>query len=266
MAHDGDPRMTGARGLSERMVLRSPHLTLHKRKKPHLHVGKLKLDTTFLARRASVSSAKGLPSPTTPPPTFPRKREYGTVDYEGQILGFSMSLPGGPLPMRQAGPHSIALPTGYEYLQDRVLTWMPGLAQELSEAAMFELQKEPNRFFPFQVLGHQGETEILLGHVYDLTNRSLLPFPLPPGRFPVMVTQVTATSFTFTTLPGHFDPPGSTITFTTWADSSGSVHLEHRGVTTRGDASPSYIVAPTLAGEAWDLQAARLRNWLSAGR
>lgn len=45
---------------------------------------------------------------------------------------------------------------------------------------------------------------------------------------PVKVTTVTSTSFTFTTLPGHFDPVGSTITFSTYV-SGGNVYLRQTG-------------------------------------
>jgi hypothetical protein len=138
-------------------------------------------------------------------------------------------------------------------------------AELLGPLAMDALQSDPNRFFPFQVLGHNGERGIVLGSTYDLTNppSSSFPPPLPPGRFPVMVTQVTPTSFTFTALEGHFDPPGSKITFSIIVDSTGVIHLEHKGVAVPGDPSLAYLAAPTMAGKAWDAQAANLRRWLS---
>lgn len=51
------------------------------------------------------------------------------------------------------------------------------------------------------------------------------------GSHAVDVVAVTDTSFTFITLPGHFDPPGSQITFTTWKDHDGYIHLEQWGKT-----------------------------------
>jgi hypothetical protein len=130
---------------------------------------------------------------------------------------------------------------------------------------MDALQSDPNRFFPFRVLGHDGEKAIVLGSTYDLTNppSSSSPFPLPMGRFPVMVTQVTPTSFTFTALEGHFDSPGSKITFSILVDPAGVIRLEHKGVAAPGNPSPAYLIAPTMAGKAWDIQAANLRRWLS---
>jgi hypothetical protein len=133
-----------------------------------------------------------------------------------------------------------------------------------AQMAMGALQADPNRFFPFRVIGAGGEQEIILGRVYDLTNRENSPiFPLPPGRFPIRVTEVTANSFTFTTLPGHFDPPGSTITFTIFPDPAGMIHLEHLGVTApSADLSLMYPAAPYMAGKTWDIQAANLREFL----
>jgi hypothetical protein len=67
-------------------------------------------------------------------------------------------------------------------------------------------------------------------------------------------------------LDGHFDPKGSTITFSTWVDAVGGLHLEHLGTTVPGEASASYLVAPLIAGAAWDTQAANLRRWLVGAR
>ncbi|MGZ2744459.1 hypothetical protein [Burkholderia stagnalis] len=177
--------------------------------------------------------------------------QYGTVDY------------GGPPLMRELVPHTIATMNGYEYLQDRALLWeRPAVARLLAQLVMGALQQDPNRFFPFQVVGHDGEREILLGHSYDVVNRPSALFPLPPGRFPVQVTEVTPNSFTFTTQQGHFDPPGSKITFTITADSSGAIRLEHKAFARSDEPSPVYLIAPSLAAKAWDAQAANLRRWL----
>jgi hypothetical protein len=133
-----------------------------------------------------------------------------------------------------------------------------------AQMAMGALQRDPNSFFPFRVIGWRGEQEIELGHEYDLANRENSPlFPLPPGRFPIRVTEITPNSFTFTTLPGHFDPEGSTITFAIFPDASGMLHLEHLGVTApTADPSLMYLVAPYMAAKAWDIQAANLRAFL----
>jgi hypothetical protein len=205
----------------------------------------------------------------SPPPgrrQIHNAREYGTVNPDIPFLGGKMSISGEPPLMRQPGPYAIATTTGYEYRQDRFLQWAPPVRAELlGLLTMDALQSDPNRFFPFQVLGNHGEREIVLGSTYDLTNR-FPPLPLPPGRFPVMVTQVTPTSFTFTALEGHFDPPGSKITFSVVVDSAGAIFLEHRGVAVPGKPSSTYLLAPTIAGKAWDIQAANLRRWLSGSK
>jgi hypothetical protein len=48
--------------------------------------------------------------------------------------------------------------------------------------------------------------------------------PVAAADAPVRVTSVTATSFTFTTLKGHVDPVGSTVTFTVY-QSGGDVYF-----------------------------------------
>jgi hypothetical protein len=138
------------------------------------------------------------------------------------------------------------------------------IGQAYAAAAMNALQSDPNTFFPFQVQGHQREREILLGRTYDLTNRDNSPLlPLPPGRFPVQVTAKTLTSFTFTTLPGHFDAEGSTVTFSIWADQAGTVYLGHLGIAEpSSDPSLQFVIAPYMAAWTWDQQASNLRRWL----
>src|SRR5262249_53254204 len=172
--------------------------------------------------------------------------------------------PGGPLPQRASGIHSSPGVLGYEYHEDRIVGSSPSqlLGRAYVQSAMAALQRDPNAFFPFDVLGQRGERSIILGCKYDLTNRGAYVL-LPPGRFPVMVTQVLPTSFTFTTLEGHFDAPGSTITFTFRVDSYGTIHLEHRATAASGDPSLIYLLAPAMSEIIWDAQANAVRQWLS---
>src|SRR5262249_15879129 len=157
-------------------------------------------------------------------------------------------MPGG-LPFH---PPDYAGVGGYAYHQDRIIGWAGNeiRGDALAFQAMDALQNDPNRFFPFQGLGLDGERSIVLGKVYVLANRPgavpLIPSPLPEGSFPVKVTEVTPTSFTFTTLEGHFDPPGSIVTFSIRSDASGAIHLEHDAITARdrSGASLSLLVAP----------------------
>ena len=155
---------------------------------------------------------------------------------------------------------------GYAYHQSRILDWTPRHLGDLyARVAMDALQSDPNRFFPFQVVGQNGERRITRGAVYELSNR-LTGWALPLGSFPVRVTEVTPTSFTFTALRGHFDPEGSTITFSTRVDIVGTLRFEHFGVTTRGNSSFTFLFAPFLAARAWDIQADNLRRWLRSGK
>jgi hypothetical protein len=133
---------------------------------------------------------------------------------------------------------------------------------------MSVLQTHPNSFFPFDVVGAKGEKEILDGSIYYLMARQDSPFPFPPGKNPVRVRGLTPFSFTFETLPGHFDPPGSTITFTTSMDRTGTVYLTQYGVARAESASHALVFsqAPRLAADAWIIQAEQLKSYVRTGR
>ena len=182
-----------------------------------------------------------------------RDRRYGSIYPEGEHVA---------LPRWPPGSYTIRSPQGYEYLQDRMLGWV-GRDSLAAWTAMDALQSDPNRFFPFRVLGLNGERGIVLGGVYELTNRPGVTLPLPPGRFPVQVTVVTPTSFTFTALYGHFDAPGSTITFLMRTDAAGLFHFEQLGIGRSSESSISdYLYAPSVAAFAWTMQAENVRQWV----
>jgi hypothetical protein len=82
--------------------------------------------------------------------------------------------------------------------------------------AMSILQSRPNDIFPFAVNGRAGETTIIKGSTYDLTNTTGPWDDLGTGPDPVIVTAVAPQSFTFTTLAGHHRGAGQTITFETY--------------------------------------------------
>ena len=89
--------------------------------------------------------------------------------------------------------------------------------------------------------------------------------PLAPGFYlgddPVVVSKVTSTSFTFTALPGHFDPAGSTITFNTWED-RGELCLSQTGYATTASGLTD-LLAPILAYGVWAQEATNLSNALA---
>ena len=156
--------------------------------------------------------------------------------------------------------------SGYNYRKDTVIgrentTQIRG---QRMQGVMLELKLAPNQFFPFQVVGKNGEQSIERGSQYDLVNRADSPFsPLPPGRWPVQVSEVTPTSFTFTTAKGHFDGAGSTITFSTWTDRQGNAPGARNKRPEQNGINPiTAFAAPFLAGMAWDKQASNLGSWL----
>lgn len=161
--------------------------------------------------------------------------------------------------------------SGYEYRRDEVVG--PALegnkgvltAPDSAEFAMKQgLQLNPNAFFPFNVTPVDGgSASIRLGGVYHLSNRGAIIL-MPPGRHLVKVISVTRTSFTFEALPGHFDPPGSQVTFRTYVE-DGLLHLEHEGVTTIASTpGAEYLAAPTIADIVWSQQTENLRNWYNS--
>jgi hypothetical protein len=148
-------------------------------------------------------------------------------------------LPALPL----VAPHGSAPPPppsgrGYQY------DWDLGLSdsKKSPEEAMTYFQAHPGQVFPFE-LGGCGSIQ---------TNETChLHTPLPWSDSPVQVTRTTDTSFTFNTLEGHFDAPGSTITFSV-VDVDGRLHLIQTGVwvlpntkqtvLSNGSALPAYYV------------------------
>jgi len=163
----------------------------------------------------------------------------------------------GPRPYADAGPH------GYSYMRNEIV----GAGGEAAaERVMGALQRSPNDFFPFSVQSADGSpATIERGKKLILEDRyQEFPPILPPGENPVEVVEVTPNSFTFKTLPGHFDPPGSMISFITAADVSGQVLLMHLGTTLPDSrTSPKYLYGPVGADIAWTRQSEALRQWLA---
>jgi hypothetical protein len=197
------------------------------------------------------------------PPGQPGRLDLGQIERDLEARATEAARLRGELP-----PYALSSSERYEYRKDTIIgrqeegALIPGDRQ-----AMLALQSYPSHYFPFDVVSTSGAEGIVLNEEYDLIDRG--GFFIPPGKHPVRVTEASATSFTFTTLEGHFDPPGSTVTFTTWTDADGNVHLEQRGVTK--PAPPSsltyglpMILAPYLAGRAWDVQVENLRQVLEA--
>jgi RHS repeat-associated protein len=172
--------------------------------------------------------------------------------------------------------HSGAFPVeirheGYEYRKTTVIGRQPegNFVRYVPALAMRALQANPNAFFPFNVVGAHGETSLYEGGVFYLMARPG-SVPFAPGRNPVLVTELTDWSFTFETLPGHFDPVGSTIRFSVDTDPFGNVVLEQHGraAARPGDPPRGFLfnqLAVKLANMTWDVQALQLAAFLSTG-
>jgi RHS repeat-associated protein len=155
-------------------------------------------------------------------------------------------------------PINLVDPTG---LYNYTYQWAIGPASGLVTAkkAINLIKENPNLVFPFDVVGRHGEKGIVLNAEYDLNN---VRFPYDNGNG-VKVTGCTDTSFTFTTLPGHFDPPGSTISFRTFVDEHGTLFLEQHGETV----APIFLDKATEFGAklTWADQAENLKRALFGG-
>ena len=94
-------------------------------------------------------------------------------------------------------------PDGYQF------NWALGYTRNLGspEQIMRSFQQNAWQIFPFSLGQCSG---IKLGQRCDLVT------PTPWSDSPVEISACDLTSFTFTTLPGHFDPVGSTITFSVY--------------------------------------------------
>ncbi|HLY30572.1 MAG TPA: RHS repeat-associated core domain-containing protein, partial [Ktedonobacterales bacterium] len=158
-------------------------------------------------------------------------------------------------------------PMGYTYR----FTWYIGPVSKIGDGAyvMHELQAHPGAVFPFS-LGNCAT--IAVGETCDLEQINTSPGKYGPPTIPndipflgpIMVTHVDATEFTFTVLPGHFDAPGSTITFTI-ITVGGNVYLQQTGISL-GPGNGIGSMAPNSAKFlgayiAWSKQAQNLRQF-----
>ena len=126
------------------------------------------------------------------------------------------------------------------------------------ESAMRIIQNSPNLIFPFIIRGAEGETTILLDHVYFLDSAR---FPGEKGN-PVLVIQFGPTSFTFLTEPGHFRGAGETIRFEIFA-SGGQLILAQQGTSAAGLLSRIYTLGASQIS--WRIQASNLRSAIYGG-
>jgi hypothetical protein len=117
---------------------------------------------------------------------------------------------------------------------------------------MAKLIQAPNIFFPFSVVPLTPSTGITLGGLYDLQDTR---FPGDKWNW-IQVSSVTDTSFTFTTLPGHFRGPWEEISFYTF-EGAGRVFLAQIGTEDGSFMGDIYTWASTAT---WATQAQNLQN------
>jgi hypothetical protein len=175
-------------------------------------------------------------------------------------IPFTMGSSTIPLPPRKEGILEDTAPPlpfsfgGYEYTKKWEIC--PITRENCTpENVMGLLQQLPGRYFPFDIKDRDDPTR--LPQIFLDTRLELYNVRYPGDKNnPVVVTQVTPTSFTFTTEDPHFDPAGSTITFSTeiW---DGFVYLHQHGRATKAGVITSVVVS-TFVGLAWMGQADKL--------
>lgn len=174
---------------------------------------------------------------------------------------FSYQACGGPVspppphqdPLTFCG-HMITECSGYGYVYDSPIT--PDLSPE---EVMDVFKKYPKDIFPFPVSGCAEFSNGASCHLDAL--------PIPDGSGDVNVA-TSSTSVTFTvSSDGYFDPPGSTIQFST-LEYRGTVFLRRTAIALPGGDPLVQIGVQTLhANETvWDQQAANLRALIEAGK
>lgn len=122
------------------------------------------------------------------------------------------------------------------------------------ESAIALIENDPAKIFPFPVSGCKS--------LYDGVRCTLAPGPsLLHGVGTVLVENVTPTSFSFSVVSKHyFDPPGSTITFSTSA-SGGDLYLTQCANAPKANWFFN-AVAPPIARIDWEAQAVNLNHAL----
>lgn len=141
-------------------------------------------------------------------------------------------------------------------LYDYQYQWYIGSASQVGspQKVMAYFEQHAQDIFPFYL----GGCDVLTaGTKCDLQ-------PTDPWHVaPVEVIQVTSTSFTFKALKGHFDLPGSTITFSIF-ESNCDIYLEQTAHAKLPNPFLDFI-APIIAANQWAQQAENLRIALVPG-
>jgi RHS repeat-associated protein len=156
---------------------------------------------------------------------------------------------------------------------DYTYSWRLGSVSELGSAqhAMAYFQAHPGAIFPFPIGGcstivldaecHLQATAIPTFRWGIFAGQGFAASGSYVGDDPVRVTSVTSTSFTFTSLPGHFDGPNGTITFRTYEE-NGDLYL----CQVAHAPNASWVVnifGPEIAKTVWAQQAANLSQALT---
>jgi hypothetical protein len=130
-------------------------------------------------------------------------------------------------------------------------TWLLRGVSASPESVMDGFKSAPQEVFPFRMQGRDRDgVRIEEGVKIDL-------FPLVVRAEPVAVTAETATSFTFTSLPGHIHGPGATIEFSIFERDNNGLYLQQSATFPR-----RLLTAPLAVGARplWSQQARRLRQ------
>lgn len=102
----------------------------------------------------------------------------------------------------------------------RIVNCIDGLPSDVTpEVAMEAMIRNPQQIFPFPIEGADGIDQIEVGRTLNLR-------PIFLDEEPVLVTQVTPTSFTFVGDNDHLRGEGAVLTFTTYQNEDNEICLE----------------------------------------
>lgn len=200
----------------------------------------------------------------------PSTAQFLTVDPADNLTGSRYGYTDG-------NPLNASDPTGLRY--EYTYTWNLGnWGASAPFVARYIVQTNPNLVFPFEVETEperldlfEGEKLLLHTGVPRGCSFGGLIVPVPCfGPDPVVVSDISSTSFTFTTLPGHVEGAGSTITFAACVDDNGDLIWSQHGVGSLNGFEHLPGVKPLqrfFANRFWSTQARNLKaelgrwNW-----
>lgn len=189
-----------------------------------------------------------------------RARYYSPGDGQFMSRDPAVAKTRSPYAYVVGNPLNATDPTGLylDYTMDYNLGGAKGVDAKI---AMALIQQHPEQYFPFPIHSAGGNGTMTQGASFNLN-------PVAGPAWKVTVSDRTLTSFTFSVTGFHGDMPGSTITFSTYTDSSQNLHLSIHGIAAPWSDLLAFVPGPQspqdmymgVAMNLWPTMAQRLIN------